>query len=57
MNKWEPAGQDTERLEVEGGWLYRVTTQFDFANYDSPSTLHIHVVFVPNTRKERIGAP
>lgn len=43
--EWESVAGDTERIEVPGGWLYRVRT--DCACRVDEVRLEVSVVFVP----------
>lgn len=62
--RWEPVDEEyinnpqirenryeTERAEVPGGWLYRVTTWFTDRDYNRLDILGTSIAFVP-TQKE-----
>lgn len=56
--KWEPVNNDTDRLEVPGGWLYRVGTHDWAVREDTtghhPEFINVSVVFVPAPQRATV---
>jgi hypothetical protein len=47
--EWEAVTDDTDRLPVPGGWLYRVFSKFDRG---SSASARVNIIFVPHSKEE-----